>query len=100
MNSKVAKELRALLKAVSKVDHEQGGLHADDLLSSCEKIAPSKHLGTGGSLFEMFIIIFGTERDSSTLVTNLQPRKRSKYKPKPQEIKKDIERMTKQYALR
>ena len=54
MNSKVAKELRALLKAVSKVDHEQGGLHADDLLDTCEKIAPSKLVDHSSKCFLLF----------------------------------------------
>ena len=56
MNPKIAKELRKLLKTISKVDYEQGGLNADDLLATCEKIDPSKHLGTGGSLFECLLL--------------------------------------------
>ena len=71
-----------------------------NLLEICEKTEPSKFLKTGGILFEIFVMIYGSEKDSSFVRTGLQPRKRSAYKPPSGEISKEIKRITKQYALR
>ena len=75
-------------------------LSVDDLLETCEQKEPSNFLKVGGSLFETFIMIYGTEYDSSFIRTGLQPRQRSTYKPESSETQKEIKRITKQYALR
>ena len=100
MTPNEALELRKLLKTVSAIDREHSALDVDNLLEICEKKNPSKFLKTGGILFETFVMIYGSENDSSFVRTELQPRKRSAYKPPSGEISKDIKRITKQYALR
>ena len=100
MTPKEAIAFRNLLKSVSAIDRDQSGLSVDQLLETCEKNQPSKFLDTGGSLFETFVMVYGSEYDSSFIRTGLQPRKRSVYKPKSSEIQKEIKRITKQYALR
>ena len=95
-----ANNLRKLLKQVSAADREKGGLAAEDLLDTCEKIAPSKFLGIGGALLETFIMIFGSEKDSSLIRTQLNPRPRGEYKLEEKEAKEKISQMIKTYTLR
>ena len=100
MLPKQANNLRNLLKQVSAIDRQEGGLAAEDLLDTCEKIDPSKFIGTGGALFETFIMVFGSEKDSSMIRTQLNPRPRGEYKMDEKDTKEKITQMIKTYTLR
>ena len=92
MLPKQAIDFRKLLRQVSDTDRDQGGLAAEELLDTCEKIAPSMFIGTGGALFETFIMIFGSEKDSSMIRTQLNPRPRGNYKINKKEAERILNR--------
>lgn len=100
MTPQDAQLFRSLLKTISIIDRDKDGLNTDDLLDVCEKVSPSKFMKTGGSLFETYIIIYGSERDSSIISTEYQLRKRARYQRKSSGNETEINRMIKQYALR